>query len=269
MSIRRFCFTDYVIGYFRLCEFAGLIPYKYILVGQEVCPDTGQDHYQGYVELEKKTRIETIRAYLSDERWHVEVCRGNSEANVSYCSKEGVVVLEDGVRVAQGTRVDLSEVRDLALSEGMRSVARRATSYQQIRFAESVLKYLGSARSVQPSVVWFYGPTGSGKSRRARELAGERYYVKSTGGHWFDGYDGESTVIFDDWRDSWWPMTFMLGLLDRYEFRVEFKGGSRQFMADTIYITTTLPPSEVYAHTWVENKAQLERRVTEVIELKN
>lgn len=53
-------------------------------------------------------------------------------------------------------------------------------------------------------MLWFFGETGSGKTREAvrlcrEQFAGDWVMLDITKG-WFDGYDGQKAVILDDFR---------------------------------------------------------------------
>lgn len=58
---------------------------KYI-VGDEICPDTGRKHLQGYIECE--TKIRPIE-YFKTKDVHWEKRKGTKNQNLEYCSKEG------------------------------------------------------------------------------------------------------------------------------------------------------------------------------------
>ena len=55
----------------------------------------------------------------------------------------------------------------------------------------------------------------------------------------------------------------LLKILDRYEYRVETKGGSRQLRARKIAITAPYPPEEMYETR--EDINQLLRRIDRII----
>lgn len=232
------------------------IGHIYVIVGFEYS-STGTPHMQVYLELLKRTRLETLKKRLPTA--HFEHRMGSQDQAIEYCKKEGNYI-EDGNRRDQGHRSDLDTCRKLALEGGMQAVTAHC-NFQGIRVAEKFLSYNESPRNWKPLVVWLYGPTGTGKSKMAREiLESDDIYTKNSATKWWDGYDGHENVIIDDFRPSWWDITYMLGLLDRYEFQVEFKGGLRQFRARKIIVTSALPPRECYKGTG-EAIDQLVRRV--------
>lgn len=231
------------------------LPASFVIWGREVGAN-GTPHLQIYFQLRTRMRFSQVRGLLP--RAHIEVAHGSADQNIDYCSKEGEVTSVGEVR-RQGERTDLDEVRRDAAENGMRHVTRWANC-QQIRVAEKFLTYNEEPRDWKPHVTWLWGPPGSGKTRRAHALTDDDRYVKSTSSKWWPGYDGHSDVIIDDFRDSWFPLQELLALLDRYEHRVEFKGGFRQFRARRIVVTCPLPPAFLYPFLH-EHMGQLLRRI--------
>jgi len=236
---------------------------SYWVVGREGRGEGATPHYQGYCEFHKSTRLSSVCKIL--RRGHVERRLGNALEASAYCKKEGEWT-EGGQMKEQGKRTDLDKIRLLALDNGGMRAVSAIGNLQQIRVAEIFLTYNEEPRDWKPEVIWLWGPTGVGKSRSARELCGEDIYCKNTGTKWWDGYDGHDDIIIDDFRDSWWPITYMLGLLDRYEFRVEIKGGYRQIRAHRIIITSAQNPRDCYIGTG-EAVEQLLRRIDIINEL--
>lgn len=84
---------------------------------------------------------------------------------------------------------------------------------------------------------------------------------------WWEGYDAHENVIIDDFRKDSIQFSSLLRLLDRYAFRVETKGASRQLLAKNIIITCPESPEELFEHTREDIK-QLLRRIDEIKEFK-
>lgn len=255
--LRNLCFTinNYTVSDFDNCEKLRNLC-DFMVIGFEI-GDSGTPHIQGYAELTKRTKFNTISKVIS--RAHIEARKGTQKQATDYCKKDGNW-LTWGEPAKQGARGDLHRVKVLALDEGMRGVSAQVDNLQAIRVAEKFLTYNEPSRDWKPTVIWIWGPTGTGKSRVARNLCGDDVYTKNTGTKWWDGYDGHEYVIVDDFRDSWWSITYMLALLDRYEFQVEIKGGQRQMRAKQIIITSAFPPNRCYLGTG-EAIDQLLRRI--------
>jgi len=258
MAVRNVCVTlnNYTID--ELAHLGGCDErIQYMILGHEI-GELGTKHLQGYVEFTKRIKFTTIKKIIS-ERAHLEGRLGSAKQARDYCMKDGDY-WEYGTMKKQGERNDLDNIRELAAEEGMRAVSRRG-NLQQIKVAEVFLKYNEEPRDWEPTVYWLWGPTGTGKSREAREITKDMdTYVKNDGTKWWEGYDGHEAIIIDDFRPSWWSITEMLSLLDRYEKRIEHKGGSRQLRCQVIVVTSALSPEECYRNTG-EAIEQLVRRI--------
>jgi len=189
--------------------------------------------------------------------------------NIEYCSKENDYkefgTLPDG----QGTRRDITNITT-SVREGrtIRSMIDSNEIYnsQQLRYAENLQKYYEVKRNWAPEVTWIYGESGSGKTRYAVEQCTDPW-ISGRDLRWFDGYDGQSDVIFDDFRKTHCAFTELLRMLDRYPYSVEIKGGSRQFLAKRIFITCPITPQEMYEGKTSEDIQQLLRRITYIKEI--
>lgn len=83
---------------------------------------------------------------------------------------------------------------------------------------------------------------------------------------WFDGYVGQTRVIFDDFRPWWCEFSWLLRLLDRYPIQVPVKGGFVNFIPEEIIITTNKSPEDAFGmYRSNEDLQQLRRRLTRVV----
>lgn len=234
---------------------------KYIVVGKEV-GETGTPHYQGYVFFENPRAFNSVKKFIP--RAHIEKAIQTPQVNATYCKKQNNVLLEKGEVPQAGKRNDIDHIRDVVKeTPRMKVVVNEATSHQAIKVAEIWLKYNEEPRKWKPEVRWYYGSTGSGKTRTAREWLGEDVYTAMSTAKWWEGYDAHENVLIDDFRKNWILFNDLLRLLDRYEYRVEVKGGSRQFVAKRIAITAPYHPNDMYDGR--EDINQLIRRIDEII----
>jgi len=235
------------------------LPITYIIIGYET-GESGTPHMQMYMEVNHKVRMTTMKRWPGFSRVHFESRKGTQEEAINYCKKDGLwfEIGEKKKKLGRGQRRDLDEVREAANEGGMKEVSSWGNA-QQIRVAEKYLTYNEPKRTEKPTVVWLYGKTGCGKSRMAHEMFPDAY-TKSDGSKWWDGYDRHENVILDDFRGNWMNFNELLTLLDRYERRVEFKGGSRQFVAKNIVITSCAHPLATYTNVG-ERIDQLIRRI--------
>lgn len=234
----------------------------YLCYGKEVAPTTGTPHLQGYIYFDNAKTFSKIQKLLPKGA-HIELAKGNALENNSYCKKEGDFK-EFGTRPAQGKRNDIELVKDeINSGRGMRDIIEIASNYQTLKTAEMILKYKEKKRNWKPSVIWIYGDSGSGKTKTAYELLSNPYRKTNSTGKWWDGYDGDEDVILDDIKDTSKEMySSLLELLDRYDTRVEVKGGSRQFLAKRIIVTSLLHPRVMYDQ--YNNAVEILRRIDEI-----
>jgi len=114
--------------------------------------------------------------------------------------------------------------------------------------------------AMERSCTVFWGPTGTGKSRRAWEEAGMEGYPKDPRTKFWCGYHGQKHVVVDEFRGGI-DIAHLLRWLDRYPVRVEIKGSSYPLLCERIWITSNLHPNQWYPEIDVETVNALMRRL--------
>ena len=96
--------------------------------------------------------------------------------------------------------------------------------------------------------IWYWGPPGTGKSRRAREENPDAF-IKSQN-KWFDGYQGEDAILLDDFDHGGVSLGHLLKIwTDRYACFGEIKGSTvplrhTKFIITSNYDIETLWPDQ-------------------------
>lgn len=268
--------TPHFQGYIYFPTAKSMAQVVRLLRSSGLCPER-----YGHVWSSTRSDEATKRAYP-----HLEVARGTPEQNKVYCTKKDLWA-EAGKMPKQGERTDLSTVghellAGLPLDEAIArypGVAMGHLGNMQL-LANRVLKPLMEPRTV----VWFHGPTGCGKSRRAHEEAeklsqqlGKPYFSRTGNSKWWCNYKGEEIVVLDDifagdavMDTEELNFSDMLRLTDRYGTHVNQKGTSTAWQARYIIITCSVHPSK-----WALSKRygtrdlqQLVRRINTIVEFK-
>lgn len=214
---------------------------KYIIGGKEICPKTKTEHIQGYAYFKREVSLKVAQKSLCNYKMNMRACKGTPEENFNYCSKDGEYE-EYGERPNQGKRNDIHQINEMIEQKvPLKEIVRDATSYQSMRMAELKYKYLEEERPIIiPDVYWIFGGTARERKCKAYMLGEGAYRPLSD--KWWDGYDGEETVIIEEIDEKYCTAKRLNQLTDCFPFRVETKGGSRQVQYNRIIITSESYP---------------------------
>lgn len=245
-------------------DILGAIECRHVLYQPERGENTSTLHFQGLIMFKNPRSFEAVRTLIPG--WHVEPMRGTYEEAKNYCTKAetraGDICSRGDPPAGQGSRTDLELLQESIKAGASRRELFDAHFGVAVRYGRGIdeaLRYYEPRRDFKSVVYWYYGPTGSGKSRAASAEAPHAYWKGS--GKWWSGYDGDEDVIIDDYRKDFFPFDELLRLLDRYPMQVETKGGHAQFRAKRIFITTCFDPYSTWAGETAENIQQLLRRI--------
>lgn len=292
MSVRK---RNYALTFFTEPELleGETGPLVYLIYGKEMCPKTESVHWQGYAQFNKAMTYGQIKKLFKDNTIHIEIEHEYStpQRNVDYCSKgsmsselfksltnprdhedfgKDAEIIEWGELKVQGKRNDIHEIKE-KVKDGMnmREIIETTEklNYQNIKCAELLMAYLQIPRKLINGlmVIWCYGETGSGKSHYASQNYPDAYSPVSA--KWWDGYDGQKSVVIDDIRDDY-SYRQLLRMTDVYSYKVERKGSSVEVQFETIIFTCPWHPREFLKKYYSANDKyeQFIRRITKVIE---
>jgi len=270
-----------------LCIQTNLPKIKYLIANLEK-GENQTPHYQGYLELTRSQRLQTVRLILP--RAHLEPRGGTRQQAIQYCLKDldlqqqclrdqilinSTTDIQDCPSTIMCTSEKLPESFELSLLIPTSTKTTRAVNLLQMKkmieegktdkdLAEfSFSTYVSCYRALnyyrlicsvprtkKTKVLVLQGPTGTGKSHWAMETFPDSYWKQRS--QWWDGYTNQKHVIIDEFY-GWLPFDLCLRLCDRYPLHVETKGGNVNFIAETIIFTTNNLPSSWWKNSYFQS----------------
>lgn len=213
--------------------------------------DNGVYHYQGYMELQGKKSMAQIHEVEDFERAHFDVRRGTTDQAISYCTKADTRVdgpWYHGEPKEQGKRNDLTMIKT-KLDQGatMKRIAEEHFG-SFCRYEKGFKNYkriISLPRDHAMELIVIIGPSRTGKTRQAKDLAGDDVYWKDRS-KWWEDYEGQHTVVWDEFYGHCCPFSDLLRIMDRYPLRLENKGSSVNFNSRRIIFTSNQEPEDWY-----------------------
>lgn len=205
------------------------------------------------------------------EGCHIDIARGTNEQATDYTKKDGNVVFEDGEcpedkkTSTEKKGLTIRDVEQMSMEE-LRE--QRASAFRYIRDikSEQINDRARANRHYKPiEFHWYYGPTGTGKSRKAFEEGA--YPVIYNNGFFSDW--GENRILVIEETRGEIPYAKLLQLADGYHgyYAFNIKGGQRILDIDKLIVTSPLRPAECYPRQCEKRDSimQLLRRITTMI----
>lgn len=222
---------------------------RYIIYGKEVGA-SGTPHLQGAVVFKSARRLPAVIKRMPG--CHVEVMRGRLEQAVQYCKKEGDWI-ERGDKPKSQSEKGAAEKRRWKEIREAAEEGRYEDIDDEIRFKydqniERIRCRALKARKLEDTETqheWYWGDSGTGKSRKARSENPEAYLKMCN--KWWDGYTDQETVIIEDLDKKHDVLCHHLKIWgDRYPFPGEMKGSGAVIRPKKIIVTSNYHPSDIW-----------------------
>lgn len=223
---RDWCFTSWRKP---LPEYESI---KYIVWGEEKCPQSGLDHWQGFAVFNRTHRLRGAKRTIGGgDDCHLESRRGTRHQARDYCLKGG--------KFTEWGRFDALSRADLFRQPIEIIKLENPEFFCRYHKGLALLQDKGLRwRDVKTYILW--GETGLGKTRAA--MAVDDVYKLDPPYTWWDGYQGEKRIVLDDYKTGNIPRGQLLNLCDGYRLRLETKGSHTWAAWEEVYITTNYNP---------------------------
>lgn len=235
--------------------------FTYIVMGKETGED-GTPHIQGYCCFVGRKRLSAVKKIMP--RAHLEIMRGTPEQAALYCKKDGNY--NEHGELPKTAKQALTEKWSNAYDLAKKGTIDEIPKDMLVRYYHA-FKRIAQDNPVKlddlPTTcgIWYHGPTGCGKSRKARDKYPD-FYDKPLN-KWWDGYRNQPYVILDDvgLDQGKWIGSLMKRWTDHYPFPAEQKGTTVQIRPKNIIVTSQYTIKEVFVGQERLQDA-LERRFT-------
>lgn len=272
---------------------------RYILFGPiEWTEENKKPHCHVIISFASSKMFKTILKTMKSQNYHIEPCRNFNSAK-EYALKENPDdKIEYGKPLQQGLRTDLNEILQECNFNVKEIQEKHPEKYVHFgrgidKICEthndelSTMDWLGLEKDengefidkpYKPTAVhWFYGPTGSGKTRLIKKIVGDK--VKkgdvliseisiinkfSQSGFAIGAIKPNSKiVILDEFRGSSVKFSELLQIIDGE--KINIKGSQIYLHVEEIFISSCFTPEECYKNmNGTDSIKQLYRRLTDL-----
>lgn len=230
--------------------------YEYLLIGHREETEEEQPHWHCMI------KTTNARVHPKTKTAHWEKCLAPLKFR-EYATKEGEPEFESGeAPINQNNKSDWEGFIEVCKTQNPKQLIEGPYSKlyaRYISFAATVHNQFRELGTLQGELQneWWWGPAGTGKSRKAFEEYSDAY-IKSLN-KWWDGYHDQEVVIIDDWGPNQGVLVDHLKhWADRYPFPAECKGSCMRIRPKKIIITSNYSIEQCFERE--EDVAAIKRR---------
>ncbi len=226
--------------------------FVYYVTGREVST-LGTPHIQGFVTFKTKKRLTAVKKILKRAHWEKKSAHSTFEEAIAYCKKDndftefGIAPISKAVRTKRKWDDAFEAAKDGRIMD--------IPSCMRIRYYHAFKRIQQDypkkpPNNIAPCGLWYYGPTGFGKTRTAYEQYPNLYDKPLN--KWWDGYQGEDEVLLDDVAPihGKWLGHLLKRWSDWKSFPAEQKGTTIMIRPMLIIVTSQYTLDEVF---WKED----------------
>lgn len=232
----------------------------------------GTEHVQGYVRYKTRKTFAVAKHMIADTA-HMEPAKGTEEHNKEYCSKEkngsfvehGTYEPTQGAK-RQGQRSDL---------EGAFDQMKKGVPKQQVfaSFPHLIAKYPSGmekayevlrgpppqVRDVHVTILW--GPTGTGKSHRARTAFPDAYVCVPELVGTFDSYSGQEVIIMDEFEPQKLEISRWNSITDKWKYEIPCRYANKFARWTHVIVCSNIDPMTWWAVAPLQQRQAAQRRM--------
>lgn len=249
---------------------------SYIIACEELAPTTNKKHIHIYTHFKNAISLSIKKC----NKAHIEVCKGSPKQNIDYIRKNGNIIFEDGEEPKQGNKnynyenLKMTTEKDILNNEELNNFEKCAVlKLKKIADNEPMKAsdFLNSwSKFDELKVYYICGPSGSGKSQKAKEIIKEYVQEKPEANidlikytnNFYIGATGKSEIgFYDEFRPSHMKASEFINLIDYNKHQMNIKGGNVKNNYKMIIITSIFKPEKIYNNIPDESKTQWLRRM--------
>lgn len=234
-----------------------------------MCDEVGKNGtYHTHLFLYRKNPVRFSKVKKSFPAAHIDKAYGTSQDNRDYIRKEGKhkdtdkadtnlkETFEESGEMPmehQGKRNDLTMLYDwikqgLSNYEILEENPEYMADLDKIERCRQIVKQEEFKRKFRTlTVEYYYGKTGSGKTRGIMERYGyENVHRVTDIQHPWDSYRGQDVVIFEEFHSDFYRITDMLNYLDGYPLELPCRYNNKQACYTKVYLLSNRKLEDQY-----------------------
>lgn len=223
---------------------------RYLVYGKEV-GEKGTPHLQGFVYYASLKSFAQVKKDFKNN--HIEVAQWQDNA-IKYCQKSGNYIERGEKPLTKQQQGEIGklywETQLKFIKEGKHEEIDPKLQITQCRNIDYLYNKYLSKKKLEDTLeenIWYWGPTGTGKSRKARADCGDKEPYLKMCNKWWDHYTDEEIVLIDDFDKKHSVLIHHMKIwADRYPFLAEIKNASRKIRPKKIIVTSNYHPMEIW-----------------------